>query len=732
MALRNYQQEAVNSLFKFWEKSAKPCIISASTGSGKSWIAAEIVNRAEVPTLILQPTKEILEQNYEKLLLTGVDPKSVFVCSASAGSWKIGKITLATIGTIYKHADYCQHFKVIVVDEADVVPSERSDSQYLKFFSQLPKTTKIVGLTACVDGETEVLTPTGFVRFDKLEGERGVFAQWTPPSEGSLGKITFEEASIFRGWADHMNSSVWEKEGTEFLFTDGHTIPIEFHKYNGEIYHKDEKSGNVKWNGRKRMYVAGEGAGKSRVLTNDEKLGIFLQADGSHKKVMEKGRRKGLHKHQFSVKKQHKVDRIKSYSGGICRWQPDGVFTGEFYLPFNAKKLSNFIKLPELSSEKARAIIEEMSYYDGHKYKDGSFEYYSTDSDNIDIMQAVACLGGYMSRKATIPPSTPNRKQSYKLYIRPRPTRTTSSLTNERRVEWNKPVYCLHTKTGYFVARKNGRIFITGNTPWRNQTFSAQFEDPKVYCRPLTRIFCRGGDKEWYGKWFWNGGVIYNISIPYLQEHGFLSKTVYHMAETDWSFVRNVPGRVDFDTNGMERWCDIESNTSRFTQAVQWCMDNNLKTIIFSPNIDMNFRLRNVVYSLGGKADTMDSDHDSKSSREMKMDRFRRGGFQFLINVGMVGRGVDVPSVDAIILARPTKSLSLYCQFIGRALRIDPNNPDKVAQVLDLAGNVDRFGKVEDVKLEKQPTTTPSGWTYDKDIITIVKKGRKRVWEKVS
>ena len=128
----------------------------------------------------------------------------------------------------------------------------------------------------------------------------------------------------------------------------------------------------------------------------------------------------------------------------------------------------------------------------------------------------------------------------------------------------------------------------------------------------------------------------------------------------------------------------------------------------------------------------MDSDHDSRASRELKMDRFRRGGFQFLINVGMVGRGVDVPSVDAIILARPTKSLSLYVQFIGRALRKDPNNPDKIAQILDLAGNVERFGKVEDVRLEKQKAVSPSGWEYNKDIITVVKNGKKKLWERVS
>ena len=416
ITLRPCQQEAVDKLFKYWEKRTRPCLVSAPTAFGKSITISEIVRRAGEPTLILQPSKEILEQNYEKLQLVGVPESQISICSASVNSWKIGQFTLATIGTIYKHAEYCQHFKIVIVDEADVVDCSRTDSMFMKFFAELPPTTRIVGLT------------------------------------GSM---------------------------------------------------------------------------------------------------------------------------------------------------------------------------------------------------------------------------------------------------------------------------------------WRNQTFSAMYEDPKVYCRPLTRIFCKGGDKEWYGKWFWSGGIVYNTDIPTMQKLGYLSPTEYCMAETDWSFVRNVPGRVDFDTNGMERWCDIEANTSRFTQAVTWCMRNRYKTIIFSPNIDMNFRLKNVIHSLGGTVETMDSDHDSKKSREEKMDRFRNGEFQFLVNVGMVGRGVDVPSVDAIVLARPTKSLSLYCQFIGRALRKDPNNPDKVAQILDLGGNVERFGKVEDVKLEKQKVKK-NGWEYSQDVITIKKNGKKKIWERVS
>lgn len=415
--LRDYQREALVALADYWKKKSDPCVLQLATGAGKSWIIAEIVRQTGQPVLVLQPSKEILEQNYEKILLAGVPENEVQICSASAGSWKIGKITLATIGTIAKYWEYCERFKIIVVDECDVCPVDRADSQYVKFFNSLPGT-RIVGLTA---------------------------------------------------------------------------------------------------------------------------------------------------------------------------------------------------------------------------------------------------------------------------------------------------------------------------TPWRNQIFAQKYMDPKVYCRPLTRIYCRDGKNSPHGEWFWKGGIIYKCDIERLQNSGYLSPTVYHIAEADWSFVRDVAGRVDYDTNEMTKFMDIEANTSRFTQAITWCMQNNLKTIVFSPNIDMNFRLAACIKALGGTVATMDSDNDTRQSRTEKMQDFRDGKFQFLVNVGMVGRGVDVPSVDAVVLCRPTKSLSLYMQYVGRCLRIDPNNPNKKAYILDLSGNVDRFGTVEGVKLGETTSIGRFGGTFKKDTIFIrSQNGDVHIWDQVS
>jgi superfamily II DNA or RNA helicase len=69
------------------------------------------------------------------------------------------------------------------------------------------------------------------------------------------------------------------------------------------------------------------------------------------------------------------------------------------------------------------------------------------------------------------------------------------------------------------------------------------------------------------------------------------------------------------------------------------------------------------------------------------------GKIQVLCNCGLISEGLDVPSVVAVILLRPTKSLALYLQQVGRALRPAPGKAK--ALILDHSGNTFRFGMVD-------------------------------------
>ena len=97
-----------------------------------------------------------------------------------------------------------------------------------------------------------------------------------------------------------------------------------------------------------------------------------------------------------------------------------------------------------------------------------------------------------------------------------------------------------------------------------------------------------------------------------------------------------------------------------------------------------------------------------------------------MLNVGVFTTGFDVPELDSIVLARPTMSLALYYQMVGRGVRLDPARPDKVLQVFDLVRIVEKLGRVETIKVVKEvdPDTGKQSWkdevVSEADTMTMV------------
>lgn len=86
-----------------------------------------------------------------------------------------------------------------------------------------------------------------------------------------------------------------------------------------------------------------------------------------------------------------------------------------------------------------------------------------------------------------------------------------------------------------------------------------------------------------------------------------------------------------------------------------------------------------------------------KKEREAILEKFKDGTIKVVSNVGVLTTGFDYPALDTVILARPTKSLSLYYQMVGRAIR---PFKDKDGWIIDLGGSFRSFGKVSDLRID--------------------------------
>lgn len=143
MTPRPYQQTAINAATAhFRERSPDHAVCVLPTGAGKSLVIAKTVEQVGGRFLILQPSKEILEQNIAKYRALGCEAG---IYSAILGQKHRAPVTFATIGSVMNNWRIFEQYRQVIVDECHVVNPKAGQYQFL--LNNIPSVT-CVGLTA--------------------------------------------------------------------------------------------------------------------------------------------------------------------------------------------------------------------------------------------------------------------------------------------------------------------------------------------------------------------------------------------------------------------------------------------------------------------------------------------------------------------------------------------------------------------------------------------------------
>ena len=102
-------------------------------------------------------------------------------------------------------------------------------------------------------------------------------------------------------------------------------------------------------------------------------------------------------------------------------------------------------------------------------------------------------------------------------------------------------------------------------------------------------------------------------------------------------------------------------------QMAEHCM--NRKTVVFLPLIATSQKFRDILEKRGFRAAEVNGDSEDRA--EILAD-FEAGKYNVLCNSMLLTEGWDCPSVDCIVVLRPTKVRGLYCQMVGRGTRLSP------------------------------------------------------------
>lgn len=116
---------------------------------------------------------------------------------------------------------------------------------------------------------------------------------------------------------------------------------------------------------------------------------------------------------------------------------------------------------------------------------------------------------------------------------------------------------------------------------------------------------------------------------------------------------------------------------------------NGRSTIVFACNKAHGADLLTEFRSAGVAAELL-TDQDDEPAREEAIARLESGTTKVIVNCFLMAYGVDIPSVQCVVLARPTRSLVLYLQMIGRGMRSSPGKGDVV--VIDHGRIVETLG----------------------------------------
>lgn len=304
----------------------------------------------------------------------------------------------------------------------------------------------------CLTGDHEVLTPRGWERLDTWRG--GEIACWTPLTEC----ISFQKAKALQfDYSGEMISISHQR--CEQLSTPDHKMP--YLKKDGtwgvstiDVLAKHRFT--IPFTGR-RIVSPNEDSNALRVL-------VMTQADGHYTK-------EGDIRYHF--KKERKFEQCKTllrrcqipflestYTDGV-----KGVVIKNRYAPLWLRQFHDKTFDYWLLNESADVIFDELPNWDGCYCGPNSLQYATTNKQNAEILQALAILSGRSATLITKKRDKENWKVSYVLNIWNAPGRGTAiRIEQVGRGHFTGKVYCAETPTGFFLVRRNGKVWVTGNS----------------------------------------------------------------------------------------------------------------------------------------------------------------------------------------------------------------------------------------------------------------------------
>ncbi|MDU7019822.1 MAG: DEAD/DEAH box helicase [Enterobacter sp.] len=178
---------------------------------------------------------------------------------------------------------------------------------------------------------------------------------------------------------------------------------------------------------------------------------------------------------------------------------------------------------------------------------------------------------------------------------------------------------------------------------------------------------------------------IYELPLRYMIKHGYLTPP----ERLDMPVVQYDFSRLQAQSNGLFSEADLNHElkkqkriTPHIISQIEEFAQTRKGVMIFAATVE---HAREITGLLPTNDAALITGETPGPERDSLIEAFKAQQFRYLVNVSVLTTGFDAPHVDLIAILRPTESVSLYQQIVGRGLRLAPGKTDCL--ILDYAGN---------------------------------------------
>ena len=181
--------------------------------------------------------------------------------------------------------------------------------------------------------------------------------------------------------------------------------------------------------------------------------------------------------------------------------------------------------------------------------------------------------------------------------------------------------------------------------------------------------------------------IVYHKDYVEMMEEKWLSDVIFTTvkSQANLSRVRNSTSG-DFQISDLSRAVNTNETNEMTVQAWKARAASRKSTLVFCVDLAHVADLTATFRSHGFDAKFITGD-TSKHIRSERLDSFRNGDYQLLLNCGVFTEGTDIPNIDCILLARPTRSRNLLVQMIGRGMRLHPGKEN--CHIIDMVASLE-------------------------------------------